>query len=166
MNTDPRHCFQVKRYHTWPTLQQQTVGEHTCQILRIYTEMFGPPPADVVQGILWHDAGELWTGDVPFDAKMNYPDLRVAVSSVDEQATNELSRGRFPTELPQELRNRIKLCDLMEMAEFGREEMRLGNRHYGEQIFEKVKAAAFTLSRRCSTDTADMFHVWCRSKEI
>lgn len=166
MDLDPRHCFQVKRYHTFPTLQSQTVGEHTCQVLRIYSEMFGPPSAEVVQGILWHDAGELWTGDVPFDAKRAYPELRIAVSSVDDQAVDRLSGGRFPRNLPGEYRKRIKVCDLAEMAEFGMEEALMGNAHYGHVIRSKVVKAIFDLLKTMSAQDATDFEEWAWRRKL
>jgi len=37
--TNARFAGMVLRYHTWPTLQKQTVGDHTWQIFRIYWQI-------------------------------------------------------------------------------------------------------------------------------
>lgn len=165
MNNDPRHCFLVKRYHTWTTIQQQNVGEHTCQILRIFTEVFGPPGAEVTQAILWHDGGELWTGDVPFDAKRESPQLKDTLSDLDLTAVKFLSAGRYPTTLPQEDRDRVKVCDLLEMWEFSQMEVRLGNTHYGAQIGVKVLQAAHELAAKLSHPDRDSVYSWIHWRE-
>lgn len=42
----------VRRYHTWTVLHQQTVAEHSWQVMRLYERIFGTPPAPVFLHIL------------------------------------------------------------------------------------------------------------------
>ena len=119
---------QVMRYHTWPTLTQQSTGEHSWQVLRIYTEMFGPPSSAVAVYILYHDSGELHTGDLPFPAKRNSSVLKEECTRIEEAAIRKMTGGSMP-ELTREEGLKVKICDLVEMNEFGAHEVRLGNQY-------------------------------------
>lgn len=117
---------QVRRYHTWPTLRTQTVAEHCWRVTCIYLELFGLRSRNsVVYYCLHHDSGELYTGDIPFGAKSKVPGMRSAVDE-GERAGLERMGIVLPELLPDE-RLKVKLCDLLEMWEFGSVEMRMGN---------------------------------------
>ena len=124
--TNPYFAGQVRRYHTWPVLQQQTVGEHTWQVLRIYDTVWGPIPPHVTRFILWHDAGELVTGDVPFPMKQRNPALREAMAAADELALQGM-RAPKCSWLTTVEQLRAKAADLCEMWQFGLVERALGN---------------------------------------
>src|SRR6267154_1716536 len=74
--TSARHAGTVRRYHTWPFHHQQNIGEHSWQIARIYFQIWGPLPPEVSTYFIWHDAGELVLGDLPFPVKKNNPHLK------------------------------------------------------------------------------------------
>lgn len=131
---DTRLAGLVMRYHTWPTLTQQTISEHTWQLLRIYIEIFGPPPPLVTYYITYHDAPELKTGDAPFPIKMENPDLKEILDRIEKKTFLEML-GKDMPELSMEEKVRVKICDLIEMHEFGVHERFLGNR-YAEPIIE------------------------------
>lgn len=142
-----RLALSVKRYHTWPTIQQQTVADHTCQLLRIYAEIFGPPEAEVTMYILEHDMEELHTGDLPYPVKVRYPGVREALRPVEEDARHML--GTSKRQLWEELHKRVKVCDLLEMHEFGQVEVALGNR-LAEPIVTHTGSAAIELAGEIS----------------
>lgn len=154
--TSGRMAGQVRRYHTWPTLRQQTNAEHTWQVLRIYMEMFGPPSPAVTVTIMTHDMGEIATGDLPFPVKRNNPEIAQATQRIEEQAvaammTSQMAqvsmacvRGDPAVVTDVTLRSMIKICDLTEMLEFGMDERIMGNR-YAEPIVHDVGAALDTL---------------------
>jgi len=149
-----RHIGDVQRYHIWPTVQKQNVGHHTFNVLRIYIEMFGSPPSNVTVAIVYHDAGELGTGDIPFDAKRANPDLAQVAERIDSETAFEVSAGKYHDGLVStEEAVKIKCADLIEMLEFAIEEMRLGNVHYGWQIAEKIIPAVRVLMNK----NMDMF---------
>lgn len=129
----------VERYHTWPTLTRQTVGEHTWQVMRIYHEIFGPMSPAVSSHILWHDAPEVTTGDPPFPIKARNPELKRVYDRLDGEWTRR-HVGHLPT-IGDEERGRIKICDNLEMWEHGLHEMALGNT-YAEPIVTDTLAAA------------------------
>ena len=76
VRTSTRMGGMVKRYPTWPTTQQQTVGEHSWQVMRIYLRLWGGLPENVARYILWHDVAEVYTGDLPFPLKRDNPVLK------------------------------------------------------------------------------------------
>lgn len=124
----------VKRYHAWPTLRQQTTGEHTWQVMRIYYEVFGPPEPDVAVYMLHHDAVEIRTGDGAFNAKRDHAFFKAAFDEAERLEAPKLfgSQQAADAALPAIgtiAKRRIKLCDLLEMWEFGREELKMGNQY-------------------------------------
>jgi len=125
VRTETRLAGQVMRYHTYPTLQRQTNGEHTWQVLRIYDEMFGLWDREVARWIVWHDAAELRTGDIPYSAKQRHPALKAAADEAEEAASVALGID-WPQITPIQ-RQRVKFCDVLEMYEFGLMEVRLGS---------------------------------------
>ena len=130
-----RQAGRVVRYHTYPILQQQTVGEHVWQVLRIYYEVWGPPEPHVFEYVLHHDSAERVTGDTPHHAKRLSPKLRAALHELEDAV--RLSMGVPTPELTEEETRMVKLADLLEMWEFGQDECLLGSAH-GELITQEV----------------------------
>jgi HD containing hydrolase-like enzyme len=124
---NPRYAGLIKRYHTWPTITTQTVGEHTWQVLRIYWQIFGPLPPEISTYILWHDAGELKTGDSPFPLKHDNPNLKKSLDWLEDEAVVSMG-GPVSYKLEPVDNVRCKICDLIEMLEYGLDETMMGNR--------------------------------------
>ena len=133
-----RMAGRVKRYHVWPMLQEQTVGEHVFQCLRIWHQIWGPPPSHITCYFLWHDAGELVTGDLPFPVKSNNDMLKHIMDKMEEEAVEKMGVP-IPTLSAYE-RIRVKACDLIEMHEHGNIELLMGN-SFGQPIVEDTFAA-------------------------
>lgn len=132
----------VKRYHTWPTTRVQTIAEHSWQIYRIYQELFGAPDMSVAYYIQWHDAGELVTGDLPFGEKSRDPELKKRMDAAERSAL--LGMNVVPGELDPDIIARVKLCDLLEMWEFGMEEIARGNT-FARPVVDRTAAAVDAL---------------------
>ena len=131
--SNARYAGGVIRYHAWQVLQRQSVGEHTWQCLRIWFQIWGAPSSTVTTYFIWHDAGELVTGDIPFPVKMLDKRLK---EIMDEKETDAvLDMGGELVELMPEDCVRVKICDLIEMHEFGIQELRLGN-EFGQPIID------------------------------
>jgi hypothetical protein len=143
--TSARLAGLVKRYHTWPTLTVQSVGEHTWQVLRIYIQIFGAFTHNIVKHIIWHDCGELAVGDPPFPLKANDPHLKAILDLKEEQALAAM--GVHLPDLPPEDKLRVKICDLVEMNEFGIHEWRLGNT-YADPIIQDTREKIRELGER------------------
>lgn len=124
--SNSRWAGQVKRWHTWPTIQSQTTGEHTWQMLRMYFLIWGPPSPEVTTYITWHDAGELTVGDTPHGAKASSKVLAQELDRMELEAMLHLA-GSVPLLESQELM-RVKICDILDQWEFGHSELMLGNK--------------------------------------
>lgn len=148
LNGKLRMAGRVRRYHTWPTVQRETtVAEHTWQVLRIWFELYGEPSPGITVAILLHDVGEGKTGDLPHMVKREHPDLRAKLVEIEKDYVGELVENiqwsDMPTRVPHVYdwdKLRIKMCDLIEAAEFALDEYHLGSRTY-QHILHNVRGA-------------------------
>lgn len=136
-----RHAGGVERYHTWPTIRKQTVADHCYHVLRIYYEIFGPPSPEVTTCVLFHDSAEVRFGDPPFPAKRDNPDLKAVYNRLESAYSAEMFGFDHSELLSPEQKIMIKVCDLLEMWEFGCVELRMGNQ-YARPIIERTLEAA------------------------
>lgn len=136
--SDTRMAGAVVRYHTWPTHQQQTVADHCWNIQRIFLELWPHELSPkMVKFIVYHDAAELVTGDLPFPIKFRYPALRPILDEAERDITQKM--GVMLPELTEDEKLRFKICEYIEMMEFGMVEVLMGNR-YGAPIVEDTRA--------------------------
>jgi hypothetical protein len=133
-----RFAGEVVRYHTWPMLRRQSVGEHTWQCIRIYWQIWGALPPELSTYFIWHDAGELACGDLPFPVKARNPVLKEAMDALEDAAVERMGGVNVP--LAPALITRAKACDLIDMHECGIVEMAMGNR-FAQPIVEDTFAA-------------------------
>lgn len=125
--TNSRMAGLVERYHTWPTLKRQNVGDHSWQMMRIWWHMWGPMPPEISTAILWHDAGELLAGDCSFMSKRRKPELKAILDDLEGVAVEEMGGPKAGLSLTPYDQLRLKFCDWIEMLEFGFTEMAMGN---------------------------------------
>lgn len=134
----------VQRYHCWRTLNRQSVGEHTWQVMRIILHIHPYASRELLVAAMFHDAAEVRTGDIPLYAKRNRPDFKASLDSLEEEALQDM----LPPELNQPLslfeQKLLKVADLIEMGEFAREEMEMGNRT-AEPILHNINRAILLL---------------------
>ena len=126
LRSKSRYAGMVKRYHAWPTIQQQTVADHTFHVLRIYMELWGCPEPVVLEHIVNHDLGELTAGDTPFPAKRTVPGLREAAEAAEQWGLEQ--QGKSLPMLKGGQNIGFKIADLLEMWEFAQVEVKLGNK--------------------------------------
>jgi 5'-deoxynucleotidase YfbR-like HD superfamily hydrolase len=128
---DPRRALRVSRYHTWPTIQQQTIGEHVAQLLRITMTIWPQPPRNFVAHILCHDMPELVLGDPPYPSKRVVPALKSVMTGAEATVMKDM-RGQWSVpeyaELSEAEHKVFKLFEYIEMWEFGLNEIELGNK--------------------------------------
>jgi 5'-deoxynucleotidase YfbR-like HD superfamily hydrolase len=137
---DIRLSGQLRRYHTWPIIGQQTVAEHTWQILRIYCSIVDKIDPHMVMHAMFHDIGETFTGDLPYPVKSENRDLKKQLDYLEEQSRLrqlEYWSAFKQIFLSEEDKIFFKQIELIEMAEFGMDQMCLGNNH------------AFIIADRC-----------------
>jgi hypothetical protein len=138
-----RHAGRIRRYHAWPTIQVQTVGEHSWQVALIYEQIFGELSSPVERYIRLHDVAELVVGDIPFPTKANNPELKAAFNAVEDSALETM--GVTLPGLAPVIRTKIKICDLLEMACFGMMEYEMGNQ-LAIPIIQRTMRAALKLT--------------------
>lgn len=130
-----RFAGQIARYHTWPLIHKQSVAEHTYHVLRIWCQIWGPPPKQVTEYAIWHDAGEMGCGDPPYPSKQKWPELKKICDQIErEQLT---LYGVAELQLFSHEKQRFKICDLLDMFELGMVEVQMGN-SYAEPIVDDV----------------------------
>lgn len=128
----------VRRWHTWPVLQPQTNADHTWNCLRIYLQTFKSISPAVTKYVMFHDCGELRTGDLPFPVKMNNPELKRIIDA--EESVSLAGMGVTLPVLALAEKLRVRYCDLMDMHEYGLMEMCLGNQ-FAKPIVEDTRKA-------------------------
>lgn len=134
-----RHAGNILRYHTWPTIKQQTNAHHTWNVIRLYIEMFGEPESAVLLFMMYHDVGELDTGDISYVAKSINPGVKTVTAPIEDACMHRLSfQKAFDGMIPVSEEKKVKACDHLEAMEFSLDEMRLGNVFYGWGIFENM----------------------------
>lgn len=133
----------VKRYHTWPTITEQRVGEHCWSVYHIYWRIFGLPSAEVAFFIMHHDSEELVGGDPPFPVKSKYPSLRGGYIALEREARTQLDLPEPDLDMDQ--RVRVKICDLLEMMHFGMIEREMGNL-LAQPIVERTRTVALNMA--------------------
>lgn len=151
-----RLALQVERYHTWPKVTRQSVGEHSAQVMRIYCRLFGTPRAQVWLHILEHDLPEMRFGDLPFSGDFA-PELTVAKHVVELRVRNRMGLGQHEP-LSLEEGGRVKLCDMMDCFEWGVHEERLGNQ-YGKVVASNVTGPILVLARKLDVDERVRTHM-------
>ena len=150
INQNARFAGQVERYHTWPVHRRQSIGEHTWQVMRIWWQIWGPLPEGVSTYLLWHDAGEQVVGDPPFPLKANNLELKLTLDHLEAEAVDAMGGPSIkgpPT--PTYDRQRAKICDLLEMWEFGICELGMGN-DYAKPIISGTLTAVRKLLTQLS----------------
>lgn len=151
---DPRHAGQISRFHTWPTHRTQSVGEHTWQVMRIMmTVDVGMCTTRLMHYAVLHDVGEM-AGDIPWPGKRNDPVLKsqcdLAEGRVRAAMTARWDLPHLPG-LSDTERSFFKVCENLEMWEFGLQEVSMGNK-YGAVVASRMLFAADAEMQRLSPD--------------
>lgn len=143
---DPRAVGEVRRYHTWRMTREQSVGEHSWQIMRIMLTIWPTTPRRLLIHAVRHDMGEM-SGDPPYPFKKIVPGMKDCCDTAETMVLNEMGRGvGTPPSValsPWE-KSFFKACEYIEMWEAGVVEKNMGNR-YGELIMDRMMAALNTI---------------------
>lgn len=116
----------VIRYHTWPTLDNQTIAHHTWNLIRIYCQVFGLPRSEMFYFLMFHDTPEIKTGDMPSYTKLQYPEFRELFDKAESVAAAEMNL--ILPDISEDEFMRFKVCDMLERFEFAFMEYMKGNR--------------------------------------
>jgi 5'-deoxynucleotidase YfbR-like HD superfamily hydrolase len=142
-------------------IHQQTVGEHSARVAVIVVEIFGMPRAEVLYYALMHDAGEMWSGDVPYGAKRASSNYR-QTSNEAERLGLKMLNVKMPELTVMEFAQ-VKIADLLEMAEFADVEIRMGNA-YCMPVKQDTIGAAQKLA--AEYDQSKIVNEWLHNHEM
>lgn len=137
---DPRASGEITRYHTWSVLRQQSVGEHSWQILRVMLTVWPRAPRRLLVHAVTHDMPEM-AGDISYPFKVLFPELRAAITKAENHVVHEQTKNGRPEEVVLSPYEKLvfKLCEWIEMWEYGLHEINLGNK-YAEIICRRMMA--------------------------
>ena len=129
-----REAGQVKRFHTFPTITQQTVGEHTfnmlCMLFQFCVEVRRQVPStNLIQAVMYHDIGERWVGDVPATARWHNEEFKSVVDNYEEKLRNKMG---FSVQLTDEETRILKFLDSLDCLLWAVHEENLGNKYASE----------------------------------
>tara|TARA_Y100000310_G_scaffold315600_1_gene366343 strand:+ start:2988 stop:3488 length:501 start_codon:yes stop_codon:yes gene_type:complete len=116
----------VKRYHTLPTIGEQTNATHSWGVAVIATYLHPNLSAKILLKALMHDVGEIETGDIPAPVKWENPELKKQLHLLEEKVAKNLEIDYELTEYEQTI---FKQADMFELLFFCVKQRRLGNRH-------------------------------------
>lgn len=131
---DPRRAGLVRRYHTWPRINDQQVDGHSWQNIRILLAIWPDAPRRLLVYAMFHDVGEVATGDVPYPTKNLDPILQEKFDAAECEAhlaMHETFLVPKPVAISDFERLVFKTCEFIEMWEYGLHEQNLGNRYAG-----------------------------------
>lgn len=157
IENDARRGLEVVRYHTWPVLQRQSVGEHSIQTMRILLAVWPDAPRRMLVHCMTHDCGEM-AGDLPWPVKRDDPILKDRHNMAEDKILKMMTaRWNLPKRKPLDhYEERVfKCCESIEMWEFALTEQNMGNR-YAAIIAVRMLLAASALLADLEPPTPDL----------
>jgi 5'-deoxynucleotidase YfbR-like HD superfamily hydrolase len=145
-----RRGYAVKRWHTETVLVEQNVGHHSAGVAALLIELYAPaePPARLLIAALVHDLPESTYGDTPATAKWESPKLKQELDNLDTKWYEKTTTPNPDHTLPDDELALLKMCDLLELFIYSREERDRGNRdffkvHYKVEVVlhERMRSA-------------------------
>jgi len=149
-----RQSARTRRCHTLNVLHDQNISEHTFNALCILDFVAPTASKDTWQALLYHDVPEAITGDVPAVAKWKYPALEEALKIAENKIQEEYDL-LFP--LSEEERKLVKFADMLELAFYGIEEVKMGNRDFGKVVLKILLAIEYRHLRKLNERTEWLF---------
>ena len=122
---------QVRRWHTMPHSNPQSVAEHSANCLDLLFMLHPSPSMNLVKGLLWHDRAERYVGDIPSPVRREDDALSMAY--------NQAELSYFQTQIPSayeaissltdEERRWLRAIDTLELLLWAENQKLLGNQH-------------------------------------
>ena len=125
-----RSSNHVRRMHTLRVLHNETVGEHTANVIcGVMAFMDFKPSQNLLMAAASHDMEEYYTGDIPANVKVASLKLKEALDHMEADWRKSLSVPDFKLKLTSEESLVLKFIDGYDLLCFCRTEEALGNRH-------------------------------------
>jgi 5'-deoxynucleotidase YfbR-like HD superfamily hydrolase len=123
-----REGGQTQRCHTMQFIGQYNIAIHSYNALSLLLLLHEEPSINLIKAVLWHDAPERWTGDVPTPAKLASPMLWNVLASLEERILSNLGIGALFKDLAAGEKEWLDAVDLLELFIWGKEQVEFGNR--------------------------------------
>lgn len=158
---------EVARWHTVPTLRQQTVAAHSFGVAWLVWMLMGPHVRPhLLMAALVHDLAEERYGDMPAPAKEElgkiYQDFRGSWDAMEQHllADNGIDFEQYLTDNEKRI---LKLADCCEYALYAIRERRLGNQNFNGEIWGNITRYIETLRAPVHPDDAIQ---WRREQDV
>lgn len=141
------------RMHNRPTIKDNNVGHHTCNMLIIAYHVYGGrAPHDLIKAITFHDLHEWRTGDIPYFTK-RHPKLKTPVRDVEREAEHEMG---IDVPLRPYLTAVLNVIDTMEFMYYMQCEYLMGNQLAYEPWCDAEKVTVNNITKVLSLDNPYM----------
>lgn len=129
MTLDPRSAGKVTRFHTWERLREQSIAEHTWQLIRIVLAIWPDAPREVLVEVMFHDVGERVSGDAPYPTKAESPALKTEMDRLENAGRLGMTPWGVVAHKPLDADAHaiVKMAEFIEMWEYALDEVALGN---------------------------------------
>lgn len=125
-----RNGANVRRFHTVPLLNPETVGHHSGNVVALcYFLTRGGASAELLMAALFHDIAEQFTGDVPSPAKWSSKAFAKSLEKVEEWFATTNGFWHIFAALKEEEREILKAADMLDLVLKCKEEIALGNQN-------------------------------------
>lgn len=124
-----RRAGAVRRYHTETVIKEETVAEHTFNVLNLVMALTqGHASRELILAALFHDMGEHKVGDLPAPTKRGLPaESRHTINEMEREAVKRI-HGGIPELTPMEEKV-LHIADRLDGLWKCIDEVRMGNRH-------------------------------------
>lgn len=126
----------LKRYNNMPRIKSESLAEHQyyCALILIKLKEYiinisYQSFSILLQYLLIHDIGELYTGDIPHNVKEDYPDLKTILEQIEHDKISSIGFEDIISVIEKDERLKLlfKLCDTIQVVQYCENEKRLGN---------------------------------------
>lgn len=117
---------QIRRFHAWPTIGQETVAEHSYYVTMLALALTDYKASkELLKACLFHDLPEQETGDVPATAKWAAPLLKTTLQAMEELFEEKWG---LVVDIPPQDRLILKWADMLALLFYCKQQRDLGNR--------------------------------------
>jgi 5'-deoxynucleotidase YfbR-like HD superfamily hydrolase len=120
----------VKRMHTFHVHGEQTVADHCAQALNLLFGLHPNPSVALIRRLLYHDAAERHTGDIPAPIKRRVTELADAERQCEAEFYGEHPMACEGADtLTDDDRRWVKAVDTLELMLWCDDQLMMGNTH-------------------------------------
>lgn len=116
----------VKRWHTVNTIKEQDVAAHSWGVAMICQYIYPEGSKNLLLAALTHDCAERLSGDIPYTAKRQFENLKVASEQIEYDFNEE---NGIDYQLESGESEILAWADTMELLLWTKRELKLGNQH-------------------------------------